>query len=149
MGREQWQKQAVAPNDRAWLTTTLEATPFFKQDALIAAIAPKFESYAVAPGVIIVQEGISGNDLFLIQEGTVSVSKAKAEVSQLGPGNYFGEMAMLVNEERRSATVTALERCRFFVLRGSDFRALLAANPQLKAFMEMMAKARKEGFSGG
>lgn len=146
MGKEEWKMHTVTDADRQWLTKNLATSIFFNQEDLVGVMAPKFESYSVPKGTVIVQEGGSGSDIFLIQSGTVTVSKAGAEVSQLGAGCYFGEMAVLVNRELRAATVKALEPCRFFVLSGSQFRALLKANPHLKMFLEKVAKARGEGF---
>lgn len=146
MGKEEWRRNSVTDADFQWLTKNLASSIFFTQEDLVKIMAPKFESYSVPKGTVIVQEGGSGNDVFLIQGGTVSVTKAGAEVSQLGPGCYFGEMAVLVNREIRVATIKALEPCRFFILSGSQFRSLLRENPHLKLFLQKVAKARGEGF---
>ncbi len=60
------------------------------------------------PGEIIIQEGEIGHELFLVSEGAVKVERAGGEVARLGPGEFFGELALMTGE-RRNATVTAAD----------------------------------------
>lgn len=138
-----WHRQPVNEDDLGWLLRALEGAFFLGRADLGRLMAPKFESYSVLRDAVIVRENDPGSDLFLIHEGLVRVSKGPAELSQLGPGNFFGEMALLVNQDRRFATVTAVGRCRFFLLRGGDFTQILQSNPVLKSFLEKVAAARK------
>jgi len=94
-------------------------------------IADALEPEAFQDGQVVVQQGDQGDEFFIIMEGLASVTQCPAEgeqtkeVGQLGPSDYFGEIALL-NERPRAATVTAkgplkcvkLDRARFERLLG-------------------------------
>jgi CRP/FNR family transcriptional regulator len=86
-------------------------------------------------GVDLVREGDSGVRLFIIREGRARVvhrhiDGSEHELAALGPGEVFGEMALL-DEQARSATVTALEPTSVLVLNFWDFRAMLLESPEI------------------
>lgn len=89
-----------------------------------------------SPGETIVREGEDADELFIIERGTVSVlihrgrSKESSEVTRLGPGQFFGEMA-LVTGEKRQATVRAVTECELMVIGHGPFHDVLAASPTL------------------
>jgi CRP-like cAMP-binding protein len=60
---------------------------------------------------------------------------------RLGPGQYFGEIALL-RDSVRTATVTSLVECQLLVLEVADFRRLLASNPDLQATIMAVAERR-------
>ncbi len=73
------------------------------------------EKCTFAPGDVILNEGSSGNFMYVITEGAASVTKKDAsghaaELAALGTGDSFGEMS-LVDKDLRSASVTATENC--------------------------------------
>ena len=80
----------------------------------------------------IVEMGESGLSLFVILEGHVRVlypaRSADFELARLGPGDFFGEMALL-NDKPRSATVQAVEDVELLVLAQDDFRNVLLESP--------------------
>ena len=83
------------------------------------------------PGVTIVEEGtMSGVGFFILAEGEASVSVDGQEVARIGPGSHFGELA-LINEDARTASVTALTRLRCHVIAFWDFRKFARANPDV------------------
>ena len=94
---------------------------------------------------MLTRQGEAGSDFFILYDGDVRVSRKGAEVSQLGPGCFFGEMSLLVNGNKRSATVTASGTCRFFVLRGPQFNGLVKQSPALRDLLGAVAEARKPG----
>jgi CPA2 family monovalent cation:H+ antiporter-2 len=61
---------------------------------------------------------------------------------RLGPGDFFGEMALL-SGERRSADVTAVDYCELLALDQRDFRHFVARNPALKTHLDAMAAQRE------
>lgn len=87
------------------------------------------------PGEAIVREGETGDCLYQVLLGRVQVLKAvgptrQVPVRQLGPGDLFGEMTLLLDAPR-SATVRALEECRLLRLDRSAVAPLLQARPEL------------------
>lgn len=86
------------------------------------------------PGAVIVKQGEPGVGFFLIADGRVEVTHDGHKIREMGPGEFFGEMA-LMEERIRTATVTAKERTRCLQLVRWDFRALLKENPDLAVRM--------------
>ena len=83
------------------------------------------------PGVTIVEEGtMSGVGFFILAEGEASVSVDGQEVARIGPGSHFGELA-LINEDARTASVTAVTRLRCHVIAFWDFRKFARDNPDV------------------
>jgi CRP-like cAMP-binding protein len=107
------------------LQARLKDVPFFsgisKKD--LSAIAQQTDEIDVAAGKVLVREGDLGQEFFLIDSGTADVSRAGGHLRDLGPGDFFGEMALL-DEERRTATVTATSPMSLIVMTRSSFRAL-------------------------
>jgi CRP-like cAMP-binding protein len=82
-------------------------------------------------GTTVVEEGtMSGVCFFIVAEGEASVSVEGAEVARIGPGDYFGELA-LITEEARSASVTAVTRLRCLAIAFWDFRKFARDNPDV------------------
>jgi CRP-like cAMP-binding protein len=71
---------------------------------------------------------MSGVDFFVIVDGSVAVTVDGKEVARLGPGDHFGELA-LIGERERSSTVTALEPVRCVSMASWHFRRFVTANP--------------------
>jgi len=93
----------------------------------IAALAREVDHQ---PGEVIVTEGSTAYGLHLIIEGTADVAIGGASVAELGPGDTFGEIALL-DEGTRTATVTAKTPLRVIAIHGSGFRNALKAEPDL------------------
>ena len=95
-------------------------------------------------GDVIVKEGDEGVGFFLITSGTVTVTKEGHELAKLGAGDVFGEMALLDNF-RRSATVTATEPTTTLAMLRSDFIAELRANADLAVdLLALMSRRVRE-----
>ena len=73
------------------------------------------EHVKVDRGEVLVKEGQSDRELFLILTGTVEVTQAGQRVNALGPCDFFGELVAL-NRGTRSATVTALSDLDLLVI---------------------------------
>ncbi|MBM3261944.1 MAG: cyclic nucleotide-binding domain-containing protein [candidate division Zixibacteria bacterium] len=91
----------------------------------------------------ILQEGEKGTRMYIIQEGTAEVSRTltlkvtrnefgqkEKTFIQLGPGFFFGEMALLENDVR-SATVTTITNCTLFIIEQDHFNGLCEAYPEI------------------
>jgi general secretion pathway protein E len=103
-------------------------------------IAAAMEQRAFRAGEEIVREGSPGDAMYLLVSGRVGISTRSEELgttfelARLGPGDHFGEMALL-SGERRSATVTALEPTTVVTLSKTVFDRLLTQLPQVSAAM--------------
>ena len=88
----------------------------------------------VEPESDVVEIGKPGRSLYLILEGTVRVlypsQNNDFELARLGPGDFFGEMALL-NDKPRSATVRTLTHTRLLKLDKEDFRSVVSQHPRL------------------
>jgi sigma-B regulation protein RsbU (phosphoserine phosphatase) len=84
----------------------------------------------VLPGEVLVKQGDAGSDMMVVLDGKASVTRGKRTLTELSVGQVFGEMSLLDNQPR-SATVTALEPTRVLVINGQAFRKLLAKVPGL------------------
>jgi len=78
----------------------------------------------------VVTEGNAAYGLQLIIEGTATVSVGGAAVARLGPGDSFGEIALL-DAGLRTATVTAETPLRVLAISGAGFRDVLRSDPDL------------------
>jgi CRP/FNR family transcriptional regulator, cyclic AMP receptor protein len=86
------------------------------------------------------REGAPGREFFVLLDGTADVKKNGRRVNTLGPGDFFGEIA-LVSREPRTATVIATSPVRALVITDRSFRRLLDDAPQVQTkVMEAMAE---------
>jgi CRP-like cAMP-binding protein len=88
-----------------------------------------FRERKFRPGTAMVRQGeMSGVDFFVIVEGEAAVVVDGKEVGQLGPGDHFGELA-LIAEQVRAATVTAKTPLRCLVMASWDLRRFVKDDP--------------------
>ncbi len=90
-------------------------------------VAEKTTRRRFVAGDVIIREGDFGESFFLISDGTVEVMRHDREVATLGPGDFFGEAA-LISGEPRNATVVAREDLDTYVLGRADFRVAIEAS---------------------
>lgn len=105
------------------LLADLDAEPL----ARIARMASEFEA---PENLVLIERGQVGSGMFILKEGEVVVELKNGEV-RLGPGEYFGEMALLSESGRRTARVRTLTRVRCLAIGRADFTALLQEEPRL------------------
>jgi CRP/FNR family cyclic AMP-dependent transcriptional regulator len=86
------------------------------------------DEVTVAEGKAVVQEGTTGHEAFVILEGTASVERKGLKVADLGPGQYFGELALL-DGGPRTATVIATSPLTVLVLGQREFSGVLDEVP--------------------
>jgi len=94
-------------------------------------VAEKMSKRHYAAGETIIRKGDPGEEFFLVFDGEVEVIRADREVARLGPGDFFGEVA-LISGEPRNATVVAPKAADTYVLGKSDFEAALAASQSFR-----------------
>lgn len=107
----------------------------------LAEVAAWFEVREVGPGVRLVGEGTTGYSFFVIGEGEVVVTVDGEPIASLGPGEFFGEMALL-GPGRRMARVTTTTPARVLVLFGNDFVRLTTSYPRIGAAIEAVMQQR-------
>jgi len=107
----------------------------------LTKIAPWFEVQDVSPGVNLTGEGASGYSFYILSDGTASVTIDGVEVNTLGPGDFFGELAIL-GDGVRTATVTTTSPSRLLVVFGTEFRQLQQEQPDLASRIEAGVRAR-------
>jgi hypothetical protein len=100
------------------------------QERELLRVMQVVEVIAYKPGEIVVREGDRGDELFIMLSGHVRVSRGDAVLSEFGPGEHFGEMA-LIRSMPRSATITAVDDSELIALRRSDFFAILRKEHEL------------------
>lgn len=98
----------------------------------LVELAKITEDLEVGEGKVLAREGEIGQEFFVIVEGEVSITKDGQEIRRLGPGDFFGEIALIWDSPRRTATVTAVTPLRFFVLTRQSFRSLIAHQPGIE-----------------
>lgn len=130
-------------------TAELKRVPLFSElsQRQLKKLASDFRERPVKAGTRMMREGEkSGISFFVIVEGTATVSVDGKQVRQLGPGDHFGELA-LISERVRSTTVTADVPVRCLVMRFWDFRRFAKENPDvtwklLQYVVEILADER-------
>jgi CRP-like cAMP-binding protein len=98
----------------------------------LVELAKRTEDMEVAEGKVLAREGEIGQEFFVIVDGEVSISKDGQEIRRLGSGEFFGEVALVWDSARRTATVTATAPLRFFVLTRQSFRGLVGSHPEIE-----------------
>jgi CRP/FNR family transcriptional regulator len=78
-------------------------------------------------GDVVTQEGSGGVGFFVVEEGEAAVDVGGEERGSIGPGDYFGEIA-LINESPRTATLTARTDMLCYGMTPWDFRPLVESN---------------------
>jgi CRP/FNR family cyclic AMP-dependent transcriptional regulator len=120
----------------------IRGVPLFSalDDRLLERLAGEFFEKTFAPGEAIASEGEPGRTFVVIESGDVSVSVQGAEVGRLGPGQAFGEMA-LIDKSARSATVRAETRAHCYLLPVWSFRPIVEEHPEMAwSLLESLAQ---------
>ena len=100
----------------------------------VSSIAAHLEQLRIPSGKIIFEAGAEGDSFYVIREGTVQVyikesdTKEKIILSQLGAGDYFGEMALLTGEPR-SASIETLNEVTVIKIDKPGFDRMIKENP--------------------
>jgi CRP-like cAMP-binding protein len=138
-----------AGGDRVLVVAGVEdiaSVPLFKplDEDQLTELATWFHAQNAGEGVRLVGEGAHGYTFFILMDGTAAVTSEGESLATLGPGDFFGEIAIL-GDGRRTATVTSTSPVRLLVMFGTEFRRLEAAHPEIAARLTEAMQARLAG----
>jgi CPA2 family monovalent cation:H+ antiporter-2 len=106
-----------------------------------AELLTLFKPRSAVPGDRLIRAGDAANEVFFISSGAVEVSVRGRRI-RLGPGDFFGEMALLSGAPR-SADVTAIDYCQLLTLDLRDFQHFVSKYPDLRARLDAVASERE------
>lgn len=107
----------------------------------IAGLAANLAPVAVAQGRTVIREGDPGDSFYLIADGVVDVTVGGEHVRTQGPGEAFGELALL-RDVPRTATVTARTAVRLYSLDRGPFLAAVTGHPESVAAADVLIATR-------
>jgi CRP-like cAMP-binding protein len=96
----------------------------------LGLIAKYTDELSVDAGTVLIREGDAGREFYVIVDGKATLTRGGREVAVIGPGNYFGELALL-DGQKRDATVTTTTPADVLVVGVREFVTLLEDVPQL------------------
>ena len=114
--------------------TLLDGIPLFEglePDAL-QRIADWLEPIDVPSGWFLLNQGSYPDGFFVVLEGEVTVERDGVAIATIGPGDFFGEIALL-EDDRRTATVTTATRVKAAVMDAPDFFEMCAEIPAVSS----------------
>jgi CRP-like cAMP-binding protein len=123
----------------------LASIPLFESLSVsdLHELAGWFDVQEASEGVRLTGEGAAGYSFYVLLEGTAAVVADGSTLADLGPGDFFGEMAIL-GDGRRMATVTTTSPAKLLFMFGTEFRRLQVAQPDVAARIEEAVRRRLE-----
>ena len=115
------------------MTEDLKRVPLFSglSQRQLSQLAKHFREWRAPVGALLTQQGeMSGVAFFVIAEGEAAVIVDGSRVGTVGPGDHFGELAM-ISQRERLATVQALTPMRCHTIQFWDFRDFAKKNPDM------------------
>ncbi len=110
----------------------LKRIPLFAEctKAELIEVAISADEREAPEGERLTEEGERGREFFIVVDGAVAVSRAGRKLADLGPGDWFGEIAILTFKPR-TATATATSSVRLLVIRDREFRQVVETTPRI------------------
>jgi CRP-like cAMP-binding protein len=121
----------------------LRRVPLFSElgDEELQRVAEAVNEVQVPAEQLLVQPGTAGTGMFFIAEGTAVVETKRDEI-ELGPGQFFGELALINEDATRTARVRAKTELSCLALDRASFRKLVAEHPEVAASLLEVALGR-------
>ncbi len=107
-----------------------------------AMLARMLDELRAPAGATLVSEGDYGYEFMVIEEGTVEVLRGGERVDELGPGDFFGELAVLGDGARRNATIVATSPVRLATLTAHYMRLVRERMPAVGEEIDRVIAAR-------
>ncbi len=120
----------------------LRSVPIFAEldDEALAAILACATEFEAPAGQVLAEAGMAGAGLFVIEEGSVTV-EVPGHPRELGPGDFFGELSLLVPDTPRAARVRTATKARCLALSRHDFEQTIGAQPKMAlAMLRVLAR---------
>src|SRR4051794_10558511 len=114
----------------------------------LAEVARKADEIDVEVGKRLVSAGRFGYEFFVIQNGTAEVVREDEHIADLGPGDFFGEMALL-GDTVRNADVITRSPMTAMVMTDSAFRSLARQMPEVAEEIRTACRRRTEELANG
>jgi CRP-like cAMP-binding protein len=110
----------------------IKGVPLFSaaSKAELAEIAGIADQVDLPEGKTLIKEGETGREFFILIDGTADVMQSGRKIRTMGPGDFFGEIA-LISKAPRTATITTTSSIRALVITDRAFRQLLEHSPQI------------------
>jgi CRP-like cAMP-binding protein len=123
----------------------LKEVPFFSSldKKQLDIVAQQTDEVDIREGKDLVRQGELGHEFFIVESGTAEAKIDGQHVRDFGPGDFFGEIALL-EEERRTATVRATSPMSVIVMTRQSFRQLDHDMPEVHAAVSEAIAARRE-----
>ncbi|KAI8915594.1 hypothetical protein EDD86DRAFT_267935 [Gorgonomyces haynaldii] len=90
----------------------------------------------------LIEEGSVGDEMFFISEGTVEVYVGGIARTKMQAGSFFGEIALVLGKQRRTATIIAKTNCKLFSLSRGDLEQAMSGYPAMALKMIKVAEQR-------
>jgi MFS family permease len=137
-------RRAILPDPAR--VALLRAVPLFRplSQPAFELLANRLIPVDASAGAAMIREGEPGDRFFAIEEGEAVVTVVGREIARLGPGDHFGEIALL-RDVPRTATVTAATHLRLLALEREDFlAAVTGSRPSSEAADELVERRLSE-----
>jgi MFS family permease len=127
-----WLRRLDATLTEPFALALLRQVPLFAplDPKSLELVARQMTRIEVAAGEVVIREGDEGDRFYVVESGRVTASYRGKELSTAGPGEPFGEIALL-REVRRTATVVAAEPTALLVLERADFLSAVTGNSEV------------------
>jgi CRP/FNR family cyclic AMP-dependent transcriptional regulator len=124
----------------------IKNVPLFSDlnDRELRSVAASMKERTFNAGDTVTEEGKGGVGFFVIEDGKATVSVAGKDVRTIGPGEYFGEIALIADIDR-TATIKADSQLRCYGMTFWDFRPLVETNASIAwKLLQAMAQRLKQ-----
>jgi CRP/FNR family transcriptional regulator, cyclic AMP receptor protein len=124
----------------------IKNVPLFSDldDRELRQVAQSMKERTFSAGDVVTEEGKGGVGFFVIDDGNAKVSVGGQQRGELGPGDYFGEIALIADIDR-TATITAESELRCYGMTFWDFRPLVGNNASIAwKLLQAMAQRLKQ-----
>ena len=143
-------KLQVGQAEMGLLARALRKVDFFSplNVGQLDEVLPYISLYGYDSGETVFRQGEPGDAFYIIHTGKVAIRvksgflSLRKTVAELGPGSFFGEIA-LISQSPRTATVRVVEPSQLFTLVAADFQFVLKQNPAARGEMERIAARRR------